>query len=55
MDFFNSTLALIVLGMVLLGIGYHKRDSGLGMVIMWAGVLCMLSMMVYTLFKAIHL
>lgn len=55
MDHFNYVLLLIVIGMVLLCLGYQRRDTGWGIGVMWVGAMAMLSMMFYAIFEAISL
>lgn len=55
MDHFNFVLLLIVIGMVLLCLGYQRRASAWGIAVLWIGAMTMLGMMVYTILKAVSL
>ena len=55
MDHFKSVLLLIVIGMVLLCLGYQRRATAWGIGVMWVGAMTMLGMMFYTIFEAISL
>jgi hypothetical protein len=55
MDHFNFVLSLIVIGMVLLCLGYQRRETAWGIGVMWVGAMTMLGMMVYTILKAVSL
>lgn len=46
------TIAIIVFGMFMLGIGFTLRRSGIGVVLMWIGVLSMLSIITYRIYLA---
>ena len=53
MDHFEFTLILIVLAMVLMGIGYTKREGACGIAVLWGGALLMLGVMFYNILEAI--
>ena len=46
------TLAVIIFGMLMLGIGFTLRARGLGVFLMWIGVLSMLSIITYRIYLA---
>lgn len=46
------TLAVIIFGMLMLGIGFTLRSRGLGLFLMWIGVLSMLSIITYRIYLA---
>jgi hypothetical protein len=46
------TLAIIVFGMFMLGIGFTLRQRGLGVFLMWVGTLSMLSVITYRIYIA---
>lgn len=46
------TLAIIVFGMLMLGIGFTIRNRGTGVFLMWVGVLSMLSIITYRIYIA---
>ncbi|MDN6858573.1 hypothetical protein QO207_18425 [Pseudomonas sp. CAN2814] len=46
------TLAIIVFGMFMLGIGFTLRQRGLGVFLMWVGTLSMLSIITYRIYIA---
>ncbi|MCP8465779.1 hypothetical protein NK553_17660 [Pseudomonas sp. ZM23] len=46
------TLAIIVFGMFMLGIGFTIRHRGIGVFLMWVGVLSMLSIITYRIYLA---
>lgn len=48
----NVMTALIAIGMLLLGVGYSRRDSEAGVVVLAIGVLVMLSSLAYRLYLA---
>jgi hypothetical protein len=50
----NVMSALIILGMLLLGIGYSRREQDAGVLILAAGVLVMLSSLAYRLYLALN-
>lgn len=50
----NVMTALISLGMLLLGVGYSKRDSDAGVAVLAIGVLVMLSSLAYRLYLALN-
>ncbi|AGI23904.1 hypothetical protein ACYCAX_20275 [Pseudomonas sp. MT3] len=52
MDSILVTLAIIVFGMFMLGIGYTIRERGTGVLLMWIGVLSMLSIITYRIYLA---
>jgi len=47
-----TTLGILVFGMFMLGIGFTIRERGLGVVLMWIGVLSMLSIISYRIYVA---
>lgn len=50
----NVMTALIAVGMLLLGVGYTKRESNAGVAVLALGVLVMLSSLAYRLYLALH-
>lgn len=46
------TLAIIVFGMFMLGIGFTIRERSTGVLLMWIGVLSMLSIITYRIYLA---
>lgn len=48
----NVMTALVAFGMLLLGIGYHRRESEAGVAVLASGVLVMLSSLFYRLYLA---
>ncbi|WP_448680511.1 hypothetical protein [Pseudomonas nicosulfuronedens] len=46
------TLAIIVFGMFMLGIGFTNRQRPVGVFLMWVGVLSMLSIITYRIYIA---
>ncbi|SDS56101.1 hypothetical protein [Pseudomonas oryzae] len=48
----NVMTALVAFGMLLLGVGYNRRDSDAGVALMAGGVLVMLSSLFYRLYLA---
>lgn len=55
MDHFNSVLLMLVTGMVLLCLGYQRRDAAWGIAVLWIGAMAMLGTMFYAIFSAIGL
>ncbi|TBU99742.1 hypothetical protein DNJ95_03710 [Stutzerimonas kirkiae] len=49
------TLGIICLGMLLLGIGFTRRDTPSGIALLWVGTLCMLSVIGYRILEAIKI
>jgi len=47
-----TTLGILVFGMFMLGIGFTIRERGTGVVLMWIGVLSMLSIISYRIYVA---
>lgn len=52
MDEFHITLVVIIFAMVMLGSGFSRRDTPLGLFLMWVGVLAMLSLVSYRIYLA---
>ncbi|MCJ1886122.1 hypothetical protein ACAW63_15110 [Pseudomonas sp. QE6] len=52
MDSILVTIAIIVFGMFMLGIGFTIRERGVGVLLMWIGVLSMLSVITYRIYLA---
>ncbi|SDI19169.1 hypothetical protein [Pseudomonas panipatensis] len=52
MDSFLVTLAVIIFGMFMLGIGFTIRERSSGVLLMWIGVLSMLSVISYRIYLA---
>jgi hypothetical protein len=50
----NVMTALIASGMLLLGIGYTRRESDAGVAVLAIGVLVMLSSLAYRLYLALN-
>lgn len=46
------TLSVIIFGMFMLGIGFTIRERGIGVFLMWVGVLSMLSIITYRIYLA---
>lgn len=46
------TLAVIIFGMSMLGIGFTLRERPFGVLLMWIGVLSMLSIITYRIYLA---
>lgn len=55
MDRFELTLLLLVVGMLLLGIGYHHRAKALGIGVLWIGALMMLGVTFYTILDSVQI
>lgn len=53
MDHFELTLCLIVVGMLLLGAGYHHREKAIGISVLWAGALMMLGVTFFNILEAV--
>lgn len=51
-DEFHITLCVIIIAMILLGSGFSRRDTPLGLFLMWIGVLTMLSLVSYRIYLA---
>ncbi|QLF92329.1 hypothetical protein HW090_03570 [Pseudomonas sp. ABC1] len=49
------TLGILCLGMVLLGVGFTRRDQPFGVLLLWLGTLCMLSIIGYRILEAIKI
>jgi len=52
MDSILVTIAIIVFGMFMLGIGFTIRERSVGVLLMWIGVLSMLSVITYRIYLA---
>lgn len=52
MDSFGVTLVVIIFGMFMLGIGFTIRERSAGVLLMWVGVLSMLSIITYRIYLA---
>lgn len=55
MDQFELTLLLLVVGMLLLGIGYHHREKSLGISVLWLGALVFLGTTFYNILEAVKI
>ena len=55
MDHFELTLLLLVIGMILLGTGYHHREKALGIFTLWIGALMMLGVTFYNILDAVRI
>ena len=55
MDTITSTsIAIAFLGLLCLMIGYTNRDRGYGVFLLWGGVMCMLSVIVYYILRTLQ-
>ncbi|KAF1052445.1 MAG: hypothetical protein GAK43_01924 [Stenotrophomonas maltophilia] len=52
MDSLHVTLTVVIIGMGLLGTGFTLRERPLGLLLMWIGVLTMLSIISYRIYLA---
>ncbi|MCY1267262.1 hypothetical protein D3C76_1006660 [compost metagenome] len=52
MDSLYTTLAIIIFGMFMIGLGFTYRARSSGVLMMWIGVLCMLSIISYRIYIA---
>lgn len=50
----STSIAIVFVGLLTLIVGYTKRDRGWGPLMIWAGVACMLSAIVYTILKTLQ-
>ncbi|HRO59421.1 MAG TPA: hypothetical protein PK177_09690 [Burkholderiaceae bacterium] len=53
-DIISTSIALIFVGLFTLIVGYTKRDKRNGPLLVWAGVLCMLSVIVYYILRRLQ-
>jgi hypothetical protein len=52
---FEITLMLTVLSMVLMGVGYSRREGSVGLAVLWVGVLMMLGVMFYNILETVRM
>ncbi len=50
----TTSIALIFAGLITLIVGYTKRDKRYGPFLIWAGVVCMLSVIVYYILRSLQ-
>lgn len=55
MNHFEITLMLTVLSMVLMGVGYSRREGSVGLAVLWVGVLMMLGVMFYNILETVRM
>lgn len=54
MAFFDGLIALIVLGLVLMGIGFGARQSTWGLTLLALGTICMLATIGYKVYMTVQ-
>ena len=50
----TTSITLIFVGLFTLIVGYTKRDKNYGPLLVWAGVACMLSVIVYYVLRSLR-
>lgn len=54
-EFFWASLAIFTMGVLLISIGFSRRDNGSGIALLWLGAACMLGLVFYFIPKMLHL
>ena len=54
MDIATASIIIVFLGLLTLIVGYTKRDARFGPFVIWVGVMMMLSVIVYYIFRTLR-